>query len=66
LLTFANIPLGLRVAFACLLDVAPALVVCVLGGPGRTIRHVVQSVPHLIEKMLGWVLLRLLQMIIRR
>ena len=63
--TLANIPLGLRVAFACLLDIEAALVVCVSGCPGGAIRHVLQSVPHLIEKVLGWVLLRLIQMVIR-
>jgi hypothetical protein len=63
--TLTNIPLGLWVAFACLTDIAPALVVCVWHGPGGAIRPVLQR-PDLIQKVLGWVLLRLVQMIIRR
>jgi hypothetical protein len=42
-LPLANIPLGLRVAFACLIDKAATLVVCVSGGPGGAIRHVLQG-----------------------
>jgi hypothetical protein len=63
---FANIPLGLRVAFACLLDVAAALVICVLGCPCGTVFDIKEGFSHLIEKMLGWVLLWLAQMVICR
>jgi hypothetical protein len=49
-----------------LLDVPAALVVCVLGCPGDTVSDIKQSFAHLIEKLLGWVLLRLAQVVIRR
>ena len=63
--TLANIPLGLWVALTCLVDIAPALVVNVLGCPGYTVADIKQRFPHLIEKVLGWVLLRLAQVVVR-
>jgi hypothetical protein len=65
-LTLANVLFGLRVAFACLADIAAALVVGVSGCPGGTIGHVLQSFPDMIQKVLGSILLRLAQMVIRR
>ena len=46
--TLTNIPLGLGVAFACLLDIAAALVVCVSGCPRDTVCDILQGVSHLI------------------
>ena len=64
--TLANVPFGLRVAFACLLDVAPALVVCVSDCPGDTVCDIKEGFPDLIEKVLGWVLVRLALLVICR
>jgi len=50
--TLANIPLGLWVAFACLADIAPALVIGVLGCPGSTAADIKQRFPHLIQQVL--------------
>ena len=58
-LPLANVPLSLRVAFACLTDIAAALVVCALGCPGHTVTYIKQGFPHLIQTVLGWALLRL-------
>jgi hypothetical protein len=40
LLPLADVPLGLRVLFACLVDIAAALVICVLGCPGDTVSDI--------------------------
>ena len=57
LLTLTSILLGLRVAFTGLADIASALVVCVLGRSRRLIGNVVQGFPHLIQNLLGCVML---------
>ena len=63
-LSLANIPLGLRIAFACLADVAAALVVCVSGRPGCTVCDIKEGFAHLIEQVLRWVLLGLVMLVI--
>jgi hypothetical protein len=64
--TLANIPLSLRVAFACSTDIAAALVVCVSGCSRDTVCDILQGVPHLIQKVLSWVLLRVILLVIPR
>ena len=66
LLPLANVPLRLRVVFACLTDIAAALVVCVSGCSRDTVCDILQGVSHLIQKVLSWVLLRVILLVIPR
>jgi hypothetical protein len=51
--SFAKMPFGLRVMFACLVYIAFALVVCVWGCPCGTVGDIKQRFPHLIQKLLA-------------
>ena len=53
MLALADVLLRLWVLFACLTDIAAALVVCVLGCPCGTVGDIKQRSLHLIEKVLG-------------
>jgi hypothetical protein len=57
-LALANVSLCLRVLFSCLSGVVLAPVVHFTSRSGRLIGNVVQGFPHLIQNLLGGVLLR--------
>ncbi len=64
-LTVADVLLCRWVLFACLTGIAATPNIYVLGCPGSSIRRILQGFSHLIQKVLGCVLLGLVQVIIR-